>query len=129
VWSVTQDYLSVVRYSGIECCNVGEMVQELYQGSNRIYASEPMAAPFYPDGIVLSADGSEGLFPENGRIERRSVPSIKPLSTCEQQARNNVSAQYVHGGNGSYVWVSFGRSISGKSYDEAEVHLCLIGRS
>lgn len=128
MWSLAGTYYAATRFrAAFECCMVGEMVAELYNGDALIFATPPMPSPYYPTGIVLSTTAQEALIPtpEHG-IERRSLPDLTAMPTCEQSSPLNTRGQYILGGDGSYIWLEFTPPIAGREYEAGIIALCLL---
>lgn len=124
-FSVAGDYLSVTRFRGsYRCCNTDEMIPELYRGDRRIYTGAAMPTPYYPAGIVLRPDHSEGLFPVKSGFRRLSLPRFSPLPTCWMPNSINALKQYVKGGDGAYIWVAFDK-YGERDLSDATLYLCL----
>jgi hypothetical protein len=128
-WSVGGEYLAVTRFSGaFECCNRGEETYDLLDSSRSVIWTGEGRSIYYPGGIVLSASGNEGLFPNKYSIVRRSLPDLERLPSCSLHTPSTY-AQYVKGGNGSYVFVHmFGRTDQ-RDYRTSTVYLCPAGET
>ena len=125
-WSLAGPYWSVTQYKdGFECCKSGEMIAELYKGAHLVYASGPMPTAYYPRGITISREGSEGLFPTSDmKIERRTLEDQKILPSCSGASDINTNPQYVVYGGGAYIFQSFHGHYDLRNIETSSVHLC-----
>lgn len=105
-----------------ECCGRGEVEAIIQERGQTIY-STVTDAPYYPTGIVISDDGQEFLTPLHSQITRRDLSDFSPLPSCST-AGHNSAGQYVHGGDGSYVYLNWSGNYNPNDFGNTRVLLC-----
>lgn len=123
-WSQAGPTITAVSFfkDAFKCCQTGDVEAQILDDGRPIYTTKT-AAPYYPTGIVLKNDGAEFLTPTLGQITRRSFPEFSDLPSCIADGIN-ANGQYVHGGEGSYVFVNWTGPYGQNDFGNARVLLC-----